>query len=69
MLVRPAGFTKPGVVGDVDQQDGVVFCHCPGEPGENDFVTDLYSQSTFFPGQGLAGFSGTKITHLGDNLT
>ena len=68
MLVRAAGLAKPGIVGDVDQQDGPVYRHGPGKPGEYDFIADLNSQAPIAPFQRVALFPRPEIPYLGDNF-
>ena len=42
MLVRCAGPSEPGIIGQIDQYIGPLFDMLPGNFGENDLETDQY---------------------------
>ncbi len=69
MLVGTAGFSEPGVVGDIDQQRCIVFGHGPGKSREYDFVTNLNANLVILPRQGVAYCAGLEISDLGDDLS
>ena len=69
MLVGTTGCSKPGVVGDIDQQRGIVSGHGPGKPREYNFVTYLNANLLVFPLQGVADCAGFEISDLGNDLS
>ena len=63
MLIRCAGSSVPCIIGDVDKEGGIVFCHGSGQRGKNDFITDQQTELVAAPRNRFSAFARVEISN------